>query len=370
MTRAAWAGSMITAIAIVEACASEGFPPGGPEDRTPPVLVESSPADRAVNAAPDQAITLRFDEAIDDRQLRQLPALIRVNPDEPKFDLILDGREIKLRPLAPMLEGVTYTVTILPGVKDREGNATVQPRTILFSIGGVPITLSLVRATIVRDTVPVPRAFYRLENQETGFGYTMVADSQGQVVVEGVAYGPYVATAWEERVRPEGWQMMEEAGAQDTFALGPERRSHQATYRIMVRDTTPPIVRRVETLDGRTLRVTFDDSLSGSEPAATVARLWQAEPRVADVPLDSIPLAEARSRPIAIDEVRLSGPDAIDVVAAVPLERGAVYRIEIVGVENRSGLLSNEEGGRTFRAQFEGPRRFRAEPIPWPEGPP
>ena len=37
------------------ACASEGFPPGGPEDLAAPVLVETDPAHRAVNATPEQA---------------------------------------------------------------------------------------------------------------------------------------------------------------------------------------------------------------------------------------------------------------------------------------------------------------------------
>lgn len=338
------------------------------------MLVETDPGDRAVNAAPEQAITLRFDEVIDDRQLRDLPQLIRVNPDEPEFDLILDEDVVRLDPRAPMLEGVTYIVTILPGIRDREGNAATRAQSLLFAVGGeTPITLSLVRATIVRDTVPVPAAMVRLDNQETDFGYTMVADSQGRVEIEGVAYGPYVATAWEERVRPEGWQTTEEAGARDTFTLGPENRSHEATYQIFVRDTTPPLVRRVETPDSRTVRAAFDDSLAAdAAPSPAMVTLWAAEDDMEDpsVPLDSIPLEDVRARRLAIDEVRRAGPAGIEIVPAVPLEVGAVYRVEVEGLENRARIPSTRAGGRTFRAEFEGPRRFRAEPIPWPPGPP
>ena len=66
------------------ACASEGFPPGGPEDLAAPVLVETDPAHRAVNATPEQAVTLTFDEVIDDRQLGELARIVRMNPDEPE----------------------------------------------------------------------------------------------------------------------------------------------------------------------------------------------------------------------------------------------------------------------------------------------
>jgi len=361
-------------VALAAACASEGFPPGGPEDLQPPVLVESDPADRSVNAQADQSIRLRFDEVIDDRQLRELPRLIRVNPDEPEFEHILDDETVILRARGPMLDGLTYAVTIMPGLRDRGGNATTRARTVLFSVGGeAPITLSIVRATVVRDTTPVVNALYRIEGREADFGYTMVADSQGLVTMEGVAYGEYVATAWEERVRPEGWQETEEPGARDTFALGPANRSHDATYRIFVRDTTPPAVRRIETPHSGIVRLVFDDSLSGDDPPPPSAvRLWEAASGISgrDVPVDSLPLEEVRGRRLAIVEVARLGPVMIGIMPVVPLESGKVYRVELTGLENRAGAATREGEGGTFRAEFEGPRRFRSEPIPWSPGPP
>jgi hypothetical protein len=356
------------------ACASEGFPPGGPEDLQAPVLVESDPADRSVNAKADQSIRLKFDEVIDDRQLRELARLIRVNPDEPEFEHILDDDTVILRAREPMLDGVTYAVTIMPGLRDRGGNGTTQARTVLFSVGGEePITLSIVRATIVRDTTPVALALYRLENQAVDFGYTMVADSEGQVTMEGVAYGEYVATAWEERVRPAGWQETEEPGARDTFALGPANRSHDATYRVLVRDTTPPSVRRIETPHSGVVQLVFDDSLAGDgPPPASAVRLWEAAPGISgrDVPTDSLPLEEVRGRRLALVEVRRAAPLMLEIVPVVPLQTGKVYRVEISGLENRAGVATREGEGSTFRAEFEGPRRFRSEPIPWSPGPP
>lgn len=360
----------VTAVLTLAACASEGFPPGGPEDRLPPVLVETDPAQRAVNAAPDQAITLTFDEVIDERQLGELQGLIRVNPDDPEFDLMLEENVVTLAPDEPMIEDLTYSVTVLPGIRDREGNATTEPQSILFSVGGeVPITLSLVRVTILnQDGEPAVGAFYRMENTETEFGYTMTADSQGRIEAEAVAYGPYVATAWLERVRPEGWQMTEEPGTRDTFELSLERRAHEATYTIAVLDTTAPVITEIATPGSRLIRVLIDDRLpEDTTLTPDQVRLYEGDPDVGtDTPLDSIPVDRQRQRRMGVLEVRTAGVSEIQIEPVVPLDRERVYRVELPGVENAGGLRATPEGGLPFRPEYEGPRIFESEPLPWP----
>ncbi|HYO46725.1 MAG TPA: Ig-like domain-containing protein [Gemmatimonadota bacterium] len=352
------------------ACASEGFPPGGPVDEVSPVLVESEPADRAVNAASNQAIRLRFDEPIGERTAGDLSSLILVNPDTPEFDIRLEDETITLSPMEPMVDGATYMVTVLPGLEDREGNRTTGARTILFSTGGErPITLSIVRATIVGDSLPAALAFYHLEALGHELDYTMVADSQGNIEMEGVAYGRYEATAWLERTRPEGWQMTEEPGARDTFELSVEERAHDATYRIAVVDTTAPLIVTVETGESRLFTITLDDALPADLVATAAAvHLWEAEPGLAEaeVPLDSLDPADLRVRRIAISAVERQGPRTLQVVPAEPLRKDRVYRIE-VAVENASGVPAAPEGGRTFQPRFEGPAVWPSERIPWPD---
>lgn len=363
------------ALGAATACASEGAPPGGPLDEAPPVLIETEPADRAVNAAPDQAIRLRFDEPLSLRSARELSTLILVNPRTPTFDIRLEDETITLSPDAPMADGVTYMVTVLPGIEDRDGNRTVRPRTILFSTGGErPITLSIVRVTIQQDSVPAPLARYQLEGLGHDLDYTMVADSQGRIEMEGVAYGRYEGTAWVERVRPEGWQMTDEPGARDSFELSVDRRAHEATYRIAVVDTTAPLVVTVETPESRTLRITLDDPLAAEPPLdAGAVRLWEAEPALAatEIPLDSMDFDDVRARRIAISAVERQGANAIQVVPAEPLRKDRVYRVELA-VENASGLPMAPAGGRTFRPRYEGAAVWPAERIPWsdPDAPP
>lgn len=367
------AAGLVAALAAAGlACASEGSPPGGPEDRTPPTLVESDPADRAVDAQPNQGIRLVFDEPLDPRLLSRLPQLILVNPDTPGFDYELDEDRVNLSPSAPLLDGVTYMVSILPGLADRDGNATTIGRTVLFSVGGEEtIPLSAIRATMLRDTLPAAGARYLLENTETEFSYLFVADSGGLIEIEGIEFGPYVATAWMEQARPDGWQMTAEPGARDSFVLGPENRAYQATYRLAVVDTTAPEIVTVAALGPTTLRVETDDRLAGDEaPPATAVRVWEG-PETEDLPdvsPDSIPLDRARGRWIAVSAIERAGPSALRVALAEAMEKDRFYRVELAGVENVDGIELEPGTGVTFVPDYEGPAIRPAEPIEWPPG--
>lgn len=365
--------ALATMVLVAVACASEGFPPGGPEDLVPPVVVESEPADRAVNAEPDQKIVLRFDEIISEQQSNAIDDFVRVNPDVPEFDAELDGDTITLTPDGPMMDGVTYSVTVLPGLQDRDRNATVIPRTILFSVGGEqPITLSIVRATIVRDSVPARGATYRIESVEDSFAYQWDADSAGQVRAEAVAFGRYVATAWIENVRPFGWQETEEAGARDTFAISLENRAYDATYRIAVVDTTAPLVERAETPESRSIVVGFDDRLADDPPIETdMVRLYESEPSLwgLEALADTLVVESVRARRLELVDVERVGQDELRIVPAEPLRGDRYYRIEVVGALNLSGLVSDETGGLSFQPEYEGAAVFRSDPIPWPGEP-
>jgi hypothetical protein len=335
-------------------------------------LIASDPAERAVNAEPNQPIVLEFDEIIDEQLSDRIGDFIRINPDVPEFDAKLDDMKITLTSEGALLEGVTYSVTILPGLQDRDRNATVTPKTILFSVGGEePITLSLVRVTIVKDSLPAPGAQYRLENMESEFGYTWEADSQGRVEIEAVEYGRYVATAWEEMVRPEGWQETEEPGARDTFDLSLASRLYERTYRIAVVDTTAPVVDRVRTPNSRRVRVTFDDLLRELLPLITsMVTLYEASPEVwdTDTDPDELPVDQLRARQLEIENVERTGISEIRVTSAEPLRTDRLYRIEVIDVVNVSGLVSTAEGGRVFRPNYDGPAVFRSDPLEMQDG--
>ena len=85
-----------------------------------------------------------------------------------------------------------------------------------------------------------------------------------------------------------------------------------------------------------------------------------------DAELDSIPLDRQRFRRIAVVRAVRARPGEIQLETAEPLERGRVHRVELVGVENASGVPATAEGGRAFRPEYAGPAIHPSEPLPWP----
>ena len=56
----------LIALLAVAGCAQAGMPPGGPEDRTPPVLVRVTPETNATNVRGD-GIAFEFNEVVSER---------------------------------------------------------------------------------------------------------------------------------------------------------------------------------------------------------------------------------------------------------------------------------------------------------------
>ena len=162
--------------------------------------------------------------------------------------------------------------------------------------------------------------------------------------------------------------MTEEAGARDTFELSEDSRAYEATYRIAVLDTTAPVVTAVTTPEPRLLRVMVDDAIpeETSLVPAQVALYEAAADVDPDIELDSIPVDRQRFRRLAVVRAVRAGPNEIQVETGGPLERGRVHRVELVGIENASGVAATPEGGRAFRPEYEGPMIYPSEPLPWP----
>ena len=162
--------------------------------------------------------------------------------------------------------------------------------------------------------------------------------------------------------------MTEEPGARDSFELSDESRAFEGTYRIAVVDTTAPLVTAVATPESRLLRVTVDDALpeAVSLNPGRIA-VYEAAPDIEpDIALDSIPLDRQRFRRIAVVRAVRAGPNEIQISTAEPLERGRIHRVELIGVENTSGVAATPEGGRPFRPEYEGPAIHPSDPLPWP----
>lgn len=103
------------AAALLTACASIGRPEGGPRDMTPPVVVRTEPAERALNVS-DNRVSIYFDENI---QVEDPMTKVVVSPPQKTPPLVSgNGRRIRVEMRDTLLPNTTYTIDFADAIKD------------------------------------------------------------------------------------------------------------------------------------------------------------------------------------------------------------------------------------------------------------
>lgn len=107
-------------LSIVHSCASPGNPSGGPQDKTPPIFINSHPKPNATNVN-SKKIELTFDEIV---TLKDPSTKIIVSPaqtEQPKFTA--NGRKVTVEIIDSLLKNTTYTIDFSNSIQDNnEGN--------------------------------------------------------------------------------------------------------------------------------------------------------------------------------------------------------------------------------------------------------
>jgi len=127
--------AVAAAVALAAAlggCARSVFPPGGPIDTTPPLVVSVSPADSAVNLPRDVQIDVLFSESMDRASVRDG---IKVYPPIGKLNLDWSGRQVRIQWDRPLAESTTYVLLLSARSRDARGVLMGNPKSIRFSTG-------------------------------------------------------------------------------------------------------------------------------------------------------------------------------------------------------------------------------------------
>ncbi len=141
-------------LALAVSCAKQAPPPGGPEDKTPPLMVGSEPEAGATGVSRTAAIGLTFSEKLDRRSFERGLA---VNPRVRWSKMSWSGQSVRLEPLDSLYADTTYVVTVGAGVKDRRTNIVGVPIAVAFSTGSTVDGRVLV-GKVIRSGKPVARA--------------------------------------------------------------------------------------------------------------------------------------------------------------------------------------------------------------------
>lgn len=128
------------AAALLTACASIGRPEGGPRDMTPPVVVRTEPAERALNVS-DNRVSIYFDENI---QVEDPMTKVVVSPPQKTPPLVSgNGRRIRVEMRDTLLPNTTYTIDFADAIKDLNEGNILDGYALTFSTGPDIDTLAI-----------------------------------------------------------------------------------------------------------------------------------------------------------------------------------------------------------------------------------
>ena len=245
------------------ACASASPPPGGPEDRSPPRVLTVTPDSNAVNVR-ERNVTFQFDETINDRGsgAQELDNFFLVSPSDGNPHVSWHRSRIEVRPREGFRDNTAYTVTLLPGLSDLRGNTSRSGASVVFSTGpSIPADKIAGRVFDWAAERPAARALVQAVTPDSVL-YLAQSDSVGRFTVGPLPPGSYLVRAI---IDANGNRALDRSEQFDTArVIVPQAASLELLT--IVRDTLPPRVSSVTSLDSVSLRVTFDRYLDPNQP--------------------------------------------------------------------------------------------------------
>ena len=152
-------GLLLTAF-LAQRCANAVAPTGGPQDTTPPVVVEAVPENRNINFT-GKKIEITFDEYI---TLENANQNVMISPPmTEKPDIKLKNKTVVIKFKEDLASNTTYTINFGQAIKDlHEGNA-FKDYVYSFSTGDVIDTLSIAGKVLnAEDKKPVEDVYVTL----------------------------------------------------------------------------------------------------------------------------------------------------------------------------------------------------------------
>ena len=359
-------------VLCLAACASPGFPPGGPDDPDPPALLGIRPDSGAVNVARDLRVRFQFNEVVNERPsgANELEGLILISPREGEPRVDWERSAIEVRSRRDWRPNTVYTVTLLPGLQDLRGNVRRQASTVVFSTGGsLPNTRM---SGVIYDWVAGRAASGAIVEALTpdSVVYVGASDSVGRFSLAHLPPNTYRVRGFVDPNRNRGFDPRE---AFDTAVVNLTDTASLELY-AFVHDSTGPFIESVTPRDSLTVRITFDKALAPGQTVDTSqihlvradstpvpvlsVRLTRVEAQAAADTGDTAAARPAVPIPPAAQDTtdtaavavprpaRQPPPTQITIEVFPPLEQATTYVLTVNGVRNLLGIPANSR--RTF----------------------
>ena len=188
------------------ACARESTPMGGPKDETPPVILNSNPANEALRVKP-QEIVMEFSEFIKvDNANKQLIVTPRINKQE--LEIIAVKNRVRIKLNQELEDNTTYVFNFQQSIKDITESNPAENLKLVFSTGDEIDSLQFSgRARFLfpskeKNIKDVLIGLYEVQDTTDIFTdspyYIAQADTAGRFNITNIKAGTYRAYAWKD----------------------------------------------------------------------------------------------------------------------------------------------------------------------------
>ena len=227
-----------------------------------PKILRVRPDTNSVNVRTG-GVTFQFDDVVGERPqgAADLASLFLISPSQGTPGVSWRRTQVSVSPRGGFRPNTTYSVTMLPGISDLEGNVDSLGRTLVFSTGPT-IARGHIRG-IVFDWIAeksAPRAFieaFPVPTARDSVRFVAVADSLGRFDLANIPPGTYLLRASIDQNKN---RLLDPRELYDsaTVTLTDSLRREMLTF---VRDTLGPGIQTVAINDSITLRITMDHAL-------------------------------------------------------------------------------------------------------------
>lgn len=250
-------------------CASQGYPPGGPEDRTPPFILLTYPVKDTTHVPLDVKVKILFSEAVNPISCQEALFITPFPGENIRYKWKSD-KQLTILFGDPLLEDRTYVFTIGAGTKDRRNNAMQNSFTLAFSTGDV-LDRASVRGLVYGDRVEGTQIWaYDLADTTTADPssrfplYITQAGANGLYQLTNMALGNYRLFAIMDRDVNNKYNVeydMLGVGTRDVLLDSSDFSIENFNFRISMQDTTPPRVRAAIAKDRHHVDLRFSESM-------------------------------------------------------------------------------------------------------------
>ena len=200
--RASLSGLILSIFLIFICCAKIEYPPGGPEDKTPPEIVSAQPQVNQLEVARDSQIRIEFSEKIAGEDIIQQVYIVP-EPDQPPV-IKVKGKELVIEFKDSLQADQTYLISLKTGLADLHNNKLASPYKLAFSTGA-KIDQGKISGMVYKDFKPAKNVDVWAFRSDTAISifdvkpnYIIQTDDSGAYQLEYLQMGTYRCFAVED----------------------------------------------------------------------------------------------------------------------------------------------------------------------------